>query len=73
MGVCAAHELWMFIGCGEDGGARAERALLIKLKVTDVQSTTSSILSCLSKVNALQEICTCTRGKCTSLKGPRAY
>ena len=20
MGVCAAHELWMFIGCGEEGG-----------------------------------------------------
>ena len=52
MGVCAAHELWMFIGCGEDG-VRAERALLIKLKVTDVQGTTSSILSCLSKVYAL--------------------
>ena len=54
MGVCAAHELWMFIGCGEEGGGvRAERALLIKLKVTDVQGTTSSILSCLSKVYAL--------------------
>ena len=53
MGVCAVHELWMFIGCGEDG-VRAERALLIKLKVTDVQGTTSSsILSCLSKVDAL--------------------
>ena len=41
MGVCAVHELWMFIGCGEDG-VRAKRALLIKLKVTDVQGTTRS-------------------------------